>query len=153
MWKNGIHWRMEERVECIVEVVNDNKGIAVITKYKENSEEWATVLGKIIDKAMQAKAEFCDTVSLHHFVLKSESVDTASYSDPENLFNIGDIEHVIRQLNSDSGSYLEEVLSADRRGTNSLDLHILRILKRHSCWGRLYTLHNIIWGKRLICMF
>ena len=144
MWKNGIHWRMEEGVEYIVEVVNDNKGIAVITKYKENSEKWATVLGKIIDKAMQAKAEFCNAVSLHHFVLKSESVDTANYSDPENLFDISDIERVIRQLNSDSESDLEEVLSADRRGSNSLDLCILHILKRHSCWGRLHDVKHCI---------
>ena len=142
MWKNGIHWRMEEGVEYIVEVVNDNKGISVITKYKENSEKWATVLGKIIDKAMQAKAEFCNAVSLHHFVLKSGSVDTASYSDPENLFDISDIERVIRQLDSESD--LEEVLSADRRGSNSLDLHILHVLKRHSCWGRLHDVKHCI---------
>ena len=141
MRKNGIHWRMEEGVEYIVEV---NKGIAVITKYKENSEKWATILGKIIDKAMQAKAEFCDAVSLYHFVLKSGSDDTASYSDPENLFDIHDIERVIRQLNNDSESDLEEVLSADRRGSNSLDLHILHILKRHSCWGRLLNVKDCI---------
>ena len=147
MWKNGIHWRMEEGVEYIVEVVNDNKGIVIITKYKENSEKWATVLKKIIDKAMQAKAEFCNAVSLHHFVLKSESIDTASYSDPENLFDIGDIERVIGQLNSDSESDLVEVLSADRRGSNSLNLHILHILKRHSCWGRLHNVKHCIMNE------
>ena len=62
---------------------------------------------------MQAKAEFCNAISLHHFVLKSGSDDTASYSDPKNLFDIGDIERVIRQLNSNSESDLEEVLSTD----------------------------------------
>jgi ankyrin repeat protein/GTPase SAR1 family protein len=134
MWKNGIHWRMEEGVEYIVEIVNDNKGIVVITKYKENSEKWASVLGKIIDKAMQAKAEFCNAVSLNHFVLKSKSDDTSSYSDPKNLFCIHDIERVIRQLRDDPDL---EVLSADRRGSNSLDSHILYILKRYSCWGKL----------------
>jgi ankyrin repeat protein/GTPase SAR1 family protein len=134
MWKNGIHWRMEEGVEYIVEIVNDNKGIIVITKYKWNSEKWAAVLGKIIDKAMQAKAEFCNAVSLHHFVLKSKFDDTSSYSDPKNLFCIHDIERVIRQLRDDPDL---EVLSADRGGSNSLDSHILHILKRYSCWGRL----------------
>ena len=72
MWKNGIRWLMEEGVECIFEMVNGNKGIVVITKSKGNSKEWATILTKIIHKVMQAKAEFCNTVSLHHFLLKSD---------------------------------------------------------------------------------
>ena len=135
MRKNGIHWLMEERVlvECIVEVVNDNKGIVVITKYKENSEEWAAALSKIIDKAMQAKAEFCDAVSLHHFILKSKSDDNTSYSDSENLFDIHDIERVIRQRKN-------EVMSVG--GHNSLDASHLRILRRHSYWGRLHAVKH-----------
>ena len=116
---------MEERVlvECIVEVVNDNKGIVVITKYKENTEEWAAALSKIIDKAMQAKAEFCNAISLHHFILTSKSDDTSCYSDPENLFDIHDIERVIRQRKN-------EVMSVG--GHNSLDASHLRILRRYS---------------------
>jgi hypothetical protein len=141
MWKNGIHWRIEEGVECIAEVVNDNKGIVVITKSKENSEEWAAILGKIIDKAMQAKVEFCNAVSLHHFVLKPKSDNTSCYSDPKNLFCIHDIERVVRNLRDDSDL---EVLSADRRGSNSLDSHILHILKRYLCWGRLHDVKRCI---------
>jgi ankyrin repeat protein len=146
MWKNGIHWRMEEGVECIVEVVNDYhskvevvndyevkvvnhyKGIVVITKSKENSEEWAAVLSEIIDKAMQAKAEFCNAVSLHHFVVKSKSDDTSCYSDPENLFDIREIDHVVRHRKNEAVSV---------GGHNSLDASYLRSLRRHSYWGRL----------------
>ena len=130
MWKNGICWRMEEGgVKCIVEVVNDSKGIAVITKSKDNSEEWAAVLGKIIDKVKQAKTEFCNAVSLHQFILKSESDDPSScYSDLENLFDIGDVERVIRQGK-------KEVVSIG--GNNSLDSSHLNVIKRYSCWGRL----------------
>ena len=117
-------------MECIVEVINDNKGIVVITNSKENSEEWATVLGKIIDKAMQGKTEFCNAVSLHHYVLKPKSDDTSCYSDPENLFDIHDIERVIRQRKS-------EVVSVG--GNSSLDASHLRILRRYSYWGRLQT--------------
>jgi ankyrin repeat protein len=128
MWKNGIHWRMEEGVEYIVEIVNDNKGIIVITKYKWNSEKWAAVLGKIIDKAMQAKAEFCSAVSLHHYVLKSNSDDTSCYSDSENLFDIHDIDRVVRQRKNG-------VVSVG--GHNSLHSSHVHILRRHSYWGRL----------------
>ena len=40
MWKNGIHWCMEEGVECIID---DNNAI---TKSKKNnySQEWAADL-------------------------------------------------------------------------------------------------------------
>ena len=135
MWKNGIHWLMEERVlvECIVEIVNDNKGIVVITYSKENTEEWAAALSKIIDKAMQEKAKFCNDVSLHHYVLKPKSADTTSSSDPENLFDIHDIERVIKQRKN-------EVMSVG--GNNSLDASHLRILRRYSYWGRLHVVKH-----------
>ena len=74
MWKNGIRWLMEEGVECIFGIVNDNKGIVINTKSEEHSKEWAIILSKIIDKAMQAKAEFCDSVSLRHFLLNSNDI-------------------------------------------------------------------------------
>ena len=95
MWKNGIRWLMEEGVECIFEIVNENKGIVVITKSEERSEEWATILGKIINKVMQARAEFCDTVSLNHFLLNSDNTSTFMYEDK--LFEISDVERVIRE--------------------------------------------------------
>jgi hypothetical protein len=50
MWKNGIRWLMEEGVECIFEMINDNKGIVVITKSEGGSNEWASVLSEIINK-------------------------------------------------------------------------------------------------------
>ena len=38
MWKNGIHWLMQEGVECFVEIVNNSNGIVVITKSKEEQK-------------------------------------------------------------------------------------------------------------------
>ena len=93
MWKNGIHWIMEEGVECIFEMVNDNKGIVIITKSEEGSKEWAGILSVIISKTMQAKTEFCSTVSLYHFLLKSD--DISSFKNEDKLFKITEIEHVI----------------------------------------------------------
>ena len=95
MWKNGIRWLMEEGVECIFEMVNDNKGIVVVTKSEEHSKEWATILTKIIDKAMQAKVEFCNPVLLHHFVMNSDN--TSDFKDEDKLFDMNDIERVIKR--------------------------------------------------------
>ena len=57
MWKNGIHWHMEEGVECIVELVNNSKGLVAITKSTiehKRKKKCAEILFKIIDLAIQA---------------------------------------------------------------------------------------------------
>jgi ankyrin repeat protein len=95
MWKNGIRWLMEEGVECIFEMVNSNKGIVVITKSEGGSMEWASILSEIINKILQAKAEFCNTVSLYHFLLKSDN--TSSFMNEDKLFEMTEIERVIKE--------------------------------------------------------
>ena len=74
---------------------------------------------------MQAKAEFCNVVSLHHFILQSKSDDTFCYSDVNNLFDIHDSECVIRQRKSEEGS-------VGPGGNSSLDASHLRILRSYS---------------------
>ena len=39
MWKTGVHWLMNEGVECMVELVNCNKRLVVITKSEEDTAE------------------------------------------------------------------------------------------------------------------
>ena len=129
MWKNGIRWLMEEGVECIFEVVNDNKGIVIIMKSEEHSKEWAIILSKIIDKAMQAKAEFCDSVSLRHFLLNSN--DTLSFVYEDKLFAISDVERVIREGK-------KKVISVN--GQAFLDSSHLCVLKKYTYWGKLMLL-------------
>ena len=129
MWKNGIRWLMEEGVECIFEVVNDNKGIVIIMKSEEHSKEWAIILSKIIDKAMQAKAEFCDSVSLQHFLLNSN--DTLSFMYEDKLFAISDVERVIREGK-------KKVISVN--GQAFLDSSHLCVLKKYTYWGKLMLL-------------
>ena len=136
MWKNGIRWLMEEGVECIFEMVNDNKGIVVITKSKKNSKEWATILTKIIDKVMQAKAEFCNTVSLHHFLLKSDK--TSSFKNIDNLFEIAEVEKVIRE-----GKKMVVSVS----GRAFLDSLHLFIFRKYTFWGR-YIYKNYYAGRK-----
>ena len=38
MWKKGVHWKMEEGVDCMVELVNGSKGVVVLSK---SSMDWA----------------------------------------------------------------------------------------------------------------
>ncbi len=35
IWKSGVHWKMENGVECMVELVDTNKGVVVITKSRK----------------------------------------------------------------------------------------------------------------------
>ena len=125
MWKNGIHWRMEEEVKCIFEMVDDNKGIVVITKAEECCDELYTTLGKIIDTVMQAKREFCNTALLQHFLLDSD--DPQSFKNDDKLFEINDIERVIREGK-------KSVISVS--GHKSIKSSQLLMLKKFSYWGK-----------------
>ena len=127
MWKNGIHWLMEEEVKCIFEMVDDNKGIVVITKAEECCDELYTTLRKIVNTVMQAKSEFCNTVLMRHFLLDSD--DPQSFKDGDKLFEINDIERVIRRGKKSviSVSGQESIKSSDSR---------LLMLKNFSYWGK-----------------
>ena len=129
MWKNGIRWLMEEGVECIVEVVNNNKGIVVITKSKEDSKEWARILSEIINKTLQAKVEFCSTVSLYYFLLKSDT--TSSFMNEDKLFEIAEIERVIKEGK-------EGAISVS--GRTFLDSSHLDIFRKYSFWGMIISI-------------
>ena len=124
MWKNGIHWLMEEGVECTFELVDNNKGVVVVMKAKESCKVWATILGKIIDITLQAKSEFCDTVTMHQFLLNS--ADPLSFKDEDKLFDINDVRRVLREGK-------DNVLSVG--GNKLLDSSYLSGLKGDTYWG------------------
>ena len=96
MWKNGIHWLMQEGVECFVESVNNSKGIVVITKSKdEEKSACSEMLFKIIREFQQVKEEVCETVLLQQYILDSDN--PASCSDRNKLFAMSEIEQVLRE--------------------------------------------------------
>ena len=100
MWKNGIHWHMEEGVECIVELVNNSKGLVVITKSRIEEErkcKCTEMLIKIIDLAVQAKEEFCHTITLKEFLMPLDPKDTSSFRERDNLFDLRDLDRVLRE--------------------------------------------------------
>ena len=94
MWKTGVHWLMEEGVECMVELVNGNKEVAVITKSdKDWSENCTTVFSRIISCVMEAKAEFCHSIKPQFFLLDCTNVD--DYLSEDHQFAMSYVERVL----------------------------------------------------------
>ena len=94
MWKTGVHWLMEEGVECKVELVNVSKEVAVITKSdKDWSENCTTVFSRIISCVMEAKAEFCHSIKPQFFLL--DCTDEDDYLSKDHQFAISNVERVL----------------------------------------------------------
>ena len=56
MWKSGIHWLMEEGVECFMEVVKECKGVVVVVRSEEGcavecDSVFMAVVQKVLDTA------------------------------------------------------------------------------------------------------
>ena len=93
-WKTGVHWLMREGVECMVELVNSNKGVAVITKADTDSiENCVSVFHRVISCVMEAKAEFCHSIRPEFFLLDSTS--EADYDNEDKLFAMSEVEVVL----------------------------------------------------------
>ena len=97
MWKTGVHWLMEEGVECMVELVNGNKEVMVITKtILDRAQNCTIVFSKIINCVMEAKAEFCHSIKPRFFLLDfSDTSQEGNYISEDNLFAMSDIESVL----------------------------------------------------------
>ena len=100
MWRNGIHWHMKEGVECIVELVNNSKGLVVITKSRIEEErkcKCTEMLFKIIDLAVQAKEEFCHSITLKQYLMPLDPKDTSSFRERDNLFDLREVDQDLRE--------------------------------------------------------
>ena len=94
VWKTGVHWLMEEGVECMVELAGANREVVVLTKSTKNrAGNCAAVCNDIVSCVMEAKAEFCHSVKLEFFLLDSTS--EADNLSADNLFAMGDVERVL----------------------------------------------------------
>ena len=130
MWNSGVRWRMEEGVECMVELVNDNKGIVVTTRSKEDRREnCVSVFNRIVSCVMEAKAEFCYSIRPQFFLL--DPTTSSDYLNKDNLFALCD---VMRVLNEGK----EEVLSLT--GKNGLDRSKILFLHNFTFWNDLFPL-------------
>ena len=94
MWNLGVHWWMENGVECTVEMVDNRKEMTVITKSKEEHlENCMTVFNSIISCVMEAKAQFCHSIRPQFFLLDP----TTSIDPKDNLFSLSDVERVLNE--------------------------------------------------------
>ena len=130
IWNSGVHWDMEEGVECMVELVDDKKRIAVVTKSKEDIlENCISVFNRIVSCVMETKAEFCYSIRPQFFLLNpTTSVD---YLHKDNLFALCD---VMRVLNEGK----PVVLSVT--GNMRLDCSKIAFLRNFTLWNNLFPL-------------
>ena len=126
MWNNGIHLLMSEGIECIVEVVNENRSVVVVVKSrKKHSYQCVHMLSQIVRVITEVKDEFCYSVSLQSHIMNSN--DPSSYSNEDKLYKIGKVKSAL--TNHD-----ETVLCES--GHVSLDLEILNPIRCHTFWGK-----------------
>ncbi|MCG8626807.1 MAG: hypothetical protein MJE68_32995, partial [Proteobacteria bacterium] len=129
MWKNGIHWLMEEGVECYVEMVNNSKGVVIVAKSEAAWKLLCTdMLFKIIRETRQAKEEFCETVTLQEYFM--DSADPASFINENMLFHSNNIAKVLND-----GNPYNIIISADKQGSNQLSAAIVSHLRKYIHWG------------------
>ena len=95
MWKTGVHWLMEEGVECMVELVNGNKCLVITTNsIKDRAQNCSVVFNRISSCVMEAKAEFCHSIKPQFFLLDCKGHED-SYLSEDNLFAMSDIESIL----------------------------------------------------------
>ena len=131
MWNCGVHWSMEEGVECMVELVNGNKGVAVIINGKEDAKEnCISVFHRIISCVMEAKAEFCHSIRPTFFLI--DPSQSPEYLIEDNLFAMIDVERVLASHD------LKVVLSIT--GKAKLKRERLVFLHKITLWNSLFPL-------------
>ena len=132
MWKNGIHWLMSEGIECVIEVVNESRGVVVVVKSrKKHTYQCVQMLAQIVNVITEAKHEFCYSVSFQNHIMNSD--DPSSYSNEDKLFEISKIKSALH--NQD-----ETVISES--GHVTLDLENVNFIKCHTYWGK-FMLNNV----------
>ena len=130
MWKNGIHWLMQEGIECFIESVNNSKAIVVITKSKEEQKSTCSeVLFKILREFQQVKDEVCENVALQQYILDSDN--PSSCSDRYKLFEMSQIEQVLRERKC-------SIVSVNGKG--HLDAEKIVHFMKCILWGEYYDI-------------
>ena len=130
MWNSGVHWDMQKGVECMVELVDDKKGIVVITKCKEGLlENCVDVFNSIVSCVMEAKAEFCYSIRPQFFLI--DPTTSADYLHKNNQFALCDVESVLNEGE-------EVVLSVT--GKKRLDRSKIVFLRNFTFWKDLFPL-------------
>ena len=95
---------------------------------------------QISNVVTEAKAEYCNSVSLRYFIMKSD--DPSSYSNEDKLYDVNQVKSAIEN---------ETIFNIS--GHETLTLKSLKLLKCHTCWVSLPLSHIIdkMCNNFLIC--
>ena len=91
VWKTGICWMSEDGVECVVELIKDNREI--VATVKSAHENHFYMLCRIISCIIEVKAQFYSSIKLYYFILDPTSDDTKFDEDCQ--FDIADVERAL----------------------------------------------------------
>ena len=133
MWNCGVHWSMVQGVDCMVELVNGNKGVVVITssihKAKQNCID---VFKCVVSCVMEAKEDFCHSFQPQFFLF--DPSQSADYLNEDSLFAMSDVKSVL-SLPPHEG---QVVLSVN--GKRSLIRERVACLSKFTLWNSLFSL-------------
>lgn len=138
MWKNGIRWMMEGGVECVCEIVDD--GIVIVTRASEIYD--SLILRQIVDEVILTKAQYCDNISLRHFLLNS--ADPHAYQNKDELYDVHDVENVLRQRDT-----MRKKMPVSIGGNKFLDSSILTMLSHCNYWGKCVHQSTLSYSEKL----
>ena len=133
MWKTGVHWLMKEGVECMVELVNCNKRLVVITKSEEDTaENCISVFNRVISCVMEAKAEFCHSIKPQFFLLDcTDEVD--DYLSEDHQFAMSEVEEAL--THSEGNNWIPSV-----SGKAKMNRSKLLYMRMFTHWGNLFPI-------------
>ena len=130
MWKSGIHWLMEEGVECFVEVVKECKGVVVVVRSEEDcAVECDSVFIAIVQKVLDTKTEFCHSITPETYLLSPEELNQSFLPDVDqlHLFAMREVESVLLENKN-------RVVSVD--GSRFLVPESLAYMKNSIFWSK-----------------
>lgn len=132
MWRKGVHWLTEKGVDCIVEVVNESRGVVVFSmSSREWREDCTDVFTRVVSCVIEAKTEFCHSIKPSFFLL--DSCIGADYLSEDHQFAMSD---VTKALESSEGKNV--ILSVSGRG--KLELSKVQCMRKLSHWHSLFPI-------------
>lgn len=130
MWMKGVCWLMTCGVQCMVELVDESKGVVVITESDEDRmENCVSVFTEIVASVFEAKDSFCHSIMPRYFLL--DSSDENDYLDPDHQFAMSDVEKALME-----GT--EAIVSAS--GKAMMDRKCLGCMSKLTYWDLLFPM-------------
>ena len=133
MWNCGVHWSMVQGVDCMVELVNGNKVVVVLTSSIHNAKQnCIDVFKRVVSCVMEAKEDFCHSFQPQFFLF--DPSQSADYLNEDSLFVMSDVKSVL-SLPPHEG---QVVLSIN--GKQSLIRERIACLSKFTPWNSLFSL-------------